>query len=325
MNRARRFSVRSLAALAALAIVSPFAAAQEWPTKPVKIIVPFAPGGGSDFIARYIARRLTEELKQPFIVDNKPGAGGNIGAEQGIKSPPDGYTLTLIASSYTVNPSVYKINFDPVNDITPIIQISQGPLVVVANPKVPVKTMKEFIALAKSKPSEINYASSGQGSIIHAATEMFNMRAGTKMTHVPYKGSGPALTDTIAGQTQVFFSSASTAMPQVNAGKLNALAVTTSKRIAALPDVPTVQESGVAGYDVTLWHGLIGPKGMPPAVVNKINAAVSKALKMKESEEQLQNDGVSPAGGSPQQFGDTIKREIDAWAKVVKAADIRAE
>jgi tripartite-type tricarboxylate transporter receptor subunit TctC len=325
MNSARRFSVRSLAALAALAIVSPFAAAQEWPTKPVKIIVPFAPGGGSDFIARYIARRLTEELKQPFIVDNKPGAGGNIGAEQGIKSPPDGYTLTLIASSYTVNPSVYKINFDPVNDITPIIQISQGPLVVVANPKVPVKTMKELIALAKSKPSEINYASSGQGSIIHAATEMFNMRAGTKMTHVPYKGSGPALTDTIAGQTQVFFSSASTAMPQVNAGKLNALAVTTSKRIAALPDVPTVQESGVAGYDVTLWHGLIGPKGMPPAVVNKINAAVGKALKMKESEEQLQNDGVSPAGGSPQQFGETIKREIDAWAKVVKAADIRAE
>jgi tripartite-type tricarboxylate transporter receptor subunit TctC len=312
-------------AIAATLALPEIAAAQEWPTRPVKIVVPFAPGGGSDFIARYIARRLTEELKQPFIVDNKPGAGGNIGAEQGIKSAPDGYTLTLIASSYTVNPSVYKLNFDPISDITPIIQISQGPLVVVANPKVPAKTMKEFIALAKSRPNEINYASSGQGSIIHAATEMFNLRAGTKMTHVPYKGSGPALTDTIAGTTQVFFSSASTAMPQVNAGKLTALAVTTSKRIPALPDVPTVKEAGVADYDVTLWHGLIGPKGMQPAVVNKINAAVSKALKMKESEEQLQNDGVSPAGGSPQQFGDTIKREIDAWGKVVKAADIRAE
>jgi tripartite-type tricarboxylate transporter receptor subunit TctC len=312
-------------AIAATLALPEIAAAQEWPTRPVKIVVPFAPGGGSDFIARYIARRLTEELKQPFIVDNKPGAGGNIGAEQGIKSAPDGYTLTLIASSYTVNPSVYKLNFDPISDITPIIQISQGPLVVVANPKVPAKTMKEFIALAKSRPNEINYASSGQGSIIHAATEMFNLRAGTKMTHVPYKGSGPALTDTIAGTTQVFFSSASTAMPQVNAGKLTALAVTTSKRIPALPDVPTVKEAGVADYDVTLWHGLIGPKGMQPAVVNKINAAVSKALKMKESEEQLQNDGVSPAGGTPQQFGDTIKREIDAWGKVVKAADIRAE
>jgi tripartite-type tricarboxylate transporter receptor subunit TctC len=325
MKTRTRYRACAAIAIAATLALPEIAAAQEWPAKPVKIVVPFAPGGGSDFIARYIARRLTEELKQPFIVDNKPGAGGNIGAEQGIKSAPDGYTLTVIASSYTVNPSVYKLNFDPINDITPIIQISQGPLVVVTNPKVPAKTMKEFIALAKSRPNEINYASSGQGSIIHAATEMFNLRAGTKMTHVPYKGSGPALTDTIAGTTQVFFSSASTAMPQVNAGKLTALAVTTSKRIPALPDVPTVKEAGVADYDVTLWHGLIGPKGMQPAVVNKINAAVGKALKMKESEEQLQNDGVSPAGGTPQQFGDTIKREIDAWGKVVKAADIRAE
>jgi tripartite-type tricarboxylate transporter receptor subunit TctC len=319
-------SFRLCAALAAAALVAlPHAAsAQEWPTKPVKIVVPFAPGGGSDFIARYIARRLTEELKQPFIVDNKPGAGGNIGTEQGIKSPPDGYTLTLIASSYTVNPSVYKLNFDPVNDITPIVQISQGPLVIVVNPKVAAKNVKELIALAKAKPNEINFASSGQGSIIHAATEMFDMRAGVKMTHVPYKGSGPALTDTMSGNTQVFFSSASTAMPQVNAGKLRAIGVTTAKRIPALPNVPTVKESGV-DYEVVLWHGLIGPKGMPPAIVNKINAAVGKALKLKESEEQLQNDGVSPAGGTPQQFGDTIKREIGEWAKVVKAADIRAE
>ena len=311
--------------LAALLCAPAFAVAQEWPSKPVKIVVPFAPGGGSDFIARYIARRLSEELKQPFIVDNKPGAGGNIGAEQGIKSPPDGYTLTLIASSYTVNPSVYKLNFDPLVDITPIVQISQGPLIIVVNPSVAAKTLPEFIALAKGKPGEINYASSGQGSIIHAATEMFNQRAGTQMTHVPYKGSGPALTDTIAGTTQVFFSSASTAMPQVQAGKLRAIGVTTAKRIPALPDVPTVGEAGVKNYDVTLWHGLVGPKGMPPAVVARINAAVGKALKLKESEEQLQNDGVSPAGGTPQQFGETIKREIESWGKVVQAANIKAE
>ena len=321
----RRRLIAATLSVATLAALPYTVSAQEWPTKPVKIVVPFAPGGGSDFIARYIARRLTEELKQAVIVDNKPGAGGNIGAEQGIKSAPDGYTLTLIASSYTVNPSVYKLNFDPINDITPIIQISQGPLVIVTNPSLPAKTLQEFIAMAKAKPNEINYASSGQGSIIHAATELFDQRAGVKMTHVPYKGSGPALTDTIAGQTQVFFSSASTAMPQIQAGKLRALGVTTTKRIPALPNVPTVAESGVANYDVTLWHGLIGPKGMPPAIVNRINAAVSKALKMKESEEQLQNDGVSPAGGSPQQFGDTIKRETAMWGKVVADANIKAE
>ena len=325
MSPNQRARIHFAVSIAVLLCAPALAIADEWPTKPVKIVVPFAPGGGSDFIARYIARRLTEELKQPFIVDNRPGAGGNIGAEQGIKSPPDGYTLTLIASSYTVNPSVYKLNFDPVNDITPIVQISQGPLIIVVNPSLAAKTLPEFIALAKSKPSEINYASSGQGSIIHAATEMFNQRAGTKMTHVPYKGSGPALTDTIAGQTQVFFSSASTAMPQVQAGKLRAIGVTTGKRIPALPNVPTVGESGVANYDVTLWHGLIGPKGMPPAIVNRINAAVGRALKLKESEEQLQNDGVSPAGGTPQQFGETIRREIDAWGKVVQAAGIKAE
>jgi tripartite-type tricarboxylate transporter receptor subunit TctC len=315
---------------AALLLAASFAAfaapasAQEWPSKPVKIVVPFAPGGGSDFIARYIARRLSEELKQPFIVDNKPGAGGNIGTEQGIKSPPDGYTLTLIASSYTVNPSVYKLTFDPINDITPIIQISQGPLVIVASPNLPVKNLKEFVAYAKSKPGEVNFASSGQGSIVHAASELFNQRAGIKMTHVPYKGSGPALTDTIAGTTQVFFSSASTVVSHIHAGKLRALAVT-SKRIPALPDVPSVAEQGVANYDVILWHGLIGPKGMPAEIVNKINAAVSKALKLKETEEQLKNDGVAPAGGTPQQFGNTIKAETEMWKKVVAEAGIRAE
>jgi tripartite-type tricarboxylate transporter receptor subunit TctC len=314
--------------LVAVLLVTPFAVpafAQEWPSKPVKIVVPFAPGGGSDFIARYIAKKLSDELKQPFIVENKPGAGGNIGTEQGIKSAPDGYTLTLIASSYTVNPSVYKLNFDPVNDITPIVQLSQGPLIVVANPKVPAKTLKEFVAYAKAKPDAVNYASSGSGSIIHAASELFNQRAGTKMTHVPYKGSGPALTDTIAGSTQVFFSSATTAVPHIQGGRLNALAVTTANRIPALPNVPTVAEQGVANYDVTLWHGLIGPKGMPADVVNRISAAVNKSLKLKETEEQLQNDGVAPAGGSPKQFGDTIRREIDMWRKVVEEANIRAE
>jgi len=320
MTRILRAAVVALAALAL-----PAFAQTDWPTKPIRIVVPFAPGGGSDFIARWIAKHLQDELKQPVVVDNKPGAGGNLGVEQGIKSAPDGYTLTLIASSYTVNPSVYKLDFDPVADITPIVQISQGPLVIVTNPNVPAKTLPEFIAYAKAHPGEINFASSGQGSIVHAASELFAMRAGIKMTHVPYKGSGPALNDTIAGHAQVFFSSASTAVPQIGGGKLRAIAVTGAKRIPALPDVPTVMESGVKDYDVILWHGLIGPKGLSPAIVAKVNAAVNKTLKLKEAEDQLKGDGVAPAGGSPAQFGQTIQKEIGMWRKVVQDAHITVQ
>ena len=322
--------MKKLAALSALSAVllATFALpaqAQQYPSKPVRIIVPFAPGGGSDFIARFMAQRLTEMLGSQVIVENKPGAGGVLGIEFGVKSPADGYTLTLIASSYTVNPSIYKLNFDPVTDITPIIQMSQGPLLVVVSPGVPVKTIKELIALARSKPGEVTFASSGQGSVIHLATELFDTMAKIKMNHIPYKGTGPALTDTLAGQTNVFFSSTANAMPHVKAGKLRAVAVTTAKRIPALPDVPTVAESGVPGYDVVLWHGLIGPKGLPRAVVDRINSEVTKSLKLKETAEQLQNDGVAPAGGTPEQFAAQIKKEIGVWKKVAADAGVKAE
>jgi tripartite-type tricarboxylate transporter receptor subunit TctC len=316
--------MRALLFLATL-LFSALAPALSYPAKPVRIVVPFAPGGGSDFIARFMAQRLTTALGQQVIVENKPGAGGILGIEAGIKSPPDGYTLTLIASSYTVNPSVYKINFDPVNDITPVIQISQGPLLVVVRPSLPVKTTKELIALAKSKPGQINFASSGQGSVIHLATELFDSMAGIKMNHIPYKGTGPALTDTIGGQTDIFFSSTATAMPHVQSGKLRAIAVTTAKRIAALPNVPTVAESGLPGYEVILWHGLIGPKGLPRPIVERINGEVTKALKLKETAEQLQNDGVAPAGGTPEQFAAQIKKEIAVWRKVATDAGVKAE
>ena len=299
--------------------------AQQYPSKPVRIIVPFAPGGGSDFIARFMAQRLTETLGSQVIVENKPGAGGVLGIEQGVKAAADGYTLTLIASSYTVNPSVYKLNFDPLTDITPIIQMSQGPLLVVVNPALPVKSIKELIALARAKPGEVTFASSGQGSVIHLATELFDSMAKIKMNHIPYKGTGPALTDTLAGQTNVFFSSTANAMPHVKAGKLRAVAVTTAKRIPALPDVPTVAESGVPGYEVVLWHGLIGPKGMPHAVVDRINGEVTKSLKLKETAEQLQNDGVAPAGGTPEQFAAQIKKEIGVWKKVAADAGVKQE
>jgi tripartite-type tricarboxylate transporter receptor subunit TctC len=272
-----------------------------------------------------MAQRLTESLGSQVIVENKPGARGVLGVEVGVKSPADGYTLTLIASSYTVNPSIYRLHFDPVTDITPIIQMSQGPLLVVVSPGVPVKTIKELIALAKSKPGEVTFASSGQGSVIHLATELFDTMANIKMNHIPYKGTGPALTDTLAGQTNVFFSSTANAMPHVKAGKLRAIAVTTTKRIPALPDVPTIAESGVPGYDVVLWHGLIGPKGLPRAVVDRINGEVTKSLKLKETAEQLQNDGVAPAGGTPEQFAAQIKKEIGIWKKVAADAGVKAE
>jgi len=308
-----------------LAALSLAGHAQQYPTKPVRIVVPFAPGGGSDFIGRFIAQKLTAGLGQQVIVENKPGAGGMLGISEGQKAAPDGYTLTLIASSYTVNPSIYKFSFDPVADITPIIQLSQGPLLIVVNPKLPVKTTQDLLAAARKKPGEINFASSGQGSVIHMATELFQSMAKIKMNHIPYKGTGPALTDTISGQVDVFFSSTATAVPQVQAGKLRAVAVTTLKRIPALPDVPTVNESGVKGYDVVLWHGLIGPKGLPRPIVDRINAEATKALKVKETAEQLQNDGVAPAGGTPEQFGAQIRKEIGIWRKVAADAGVKAE
>ena len=315
-----------ISSLAAVLIALPAASmAQPYPAKPIRIVVPFAPGGGSDFIARFIAQRLSSGLGQQVIVENKPGAGGMLGIEAGVKSPSDGYTLTLIASSYTVNPSIYKFSFDPVADITPIIQLSQGPLLIVAKPSLPVKSTKELIDAAKAKPGQINFASSGQGSVIHMATELFQSMAGIKMNHIPYKGTGPALTDTLGGQVDVFFSSTATAVPHVQSGKLKAIAVTSAKRIPALPNVPTVAESGLPGYEVILWHGLIGPKGLPRPIVDRINGEATKALKLKETADQLQNDGVAPAGGTPEQFLAQIKKEIGIWRKVAADAGVKAE
>jgi len=321
-----KFVRASLASIAAAMLgISPAAIAQQYPTKPVRIIVPFAPGGGSDFIARFTAQRLTAALGWQVIVENRPGAGGLLGIESGVKADPDGYTLTLINSSYTVNPALYPIKFDPLNDITPVIQVAQGPLLVVANPKLPVKTTKELIALAKSKPGQISFASAGQGSTSHMAAELFMSTAGIKMNHIPYKGTGPALTDTIGGQTEIFFSSTATALPHVKAGRLRAIAVTTAKRLAAEPDVPALAESGVPGYDVALFYGLVGPKGLPRPVVDRINTEVNKILKLKETADRLQTDGVAPAGGTPEQFHVQIRKEIGIWRKVAATAGVKAE
>ena len=299
--------------------------AQQYPTKPVRIIAPFAPGGGTDFIARLMAQKLTEQFKGPqFIVENRPGAGATIGTEAGVKSPPDGYTLTMIAASYTVNPSLYKLNFDPISDIQPIIQIAKGPFLVSVHPSLPVKNIKDLIAVAKAKPGDINYATSGQGSIVHMATEYFAMMAGIRMNHIPYKGTGPALTDTMGGQTTLIFGSIAATMPLVKSGRLRAIAVTTAKRIPALPDVAAIEET-VKGYDVTNWHGLIAPKGTPRAIIDRHNAEVTKIIQQKDMVEKLEADGVSPAGGSPEVFAQIIAREIPQWKKVAAQAKVKVE
>jgi tripartite-type tricarboxylate transporter receptor subunit TctC len=301
------------------------ASAQSWPTKPVRLVAPFAPGGGSDFIARLIAQKLSERLGQQVVVENRPGAGSNLGAEYVVRSLADGYTILLTPASYTVNTSLYKLSWDSLNDITPIIQLSQGPFVVAVHPSLPAKTLKELVEHAKQNPDKLSYASSGNGTIVHLATEYFLDVAKVKIIHVPYKGTGPALNDTIAGNTQLIFGSVATALQFVKSGRLRALAVTTPKRIAAAPDVPTVAEAGYPGYEVINWHGLVGPKGTPRDVVDRINKEANEALRSADVEKILAADGLTAAGGTPAQFDALLRSEVARWAKVVKQAGVKIE
>jgi tripartite-type tricarboxylate transporter receptor subunit TctC len=313
------------AVFALLALAAGLAQSQQYPTKVVRIIAPFAPGGGTDFIARLVAQKLTERLGHQVIVENKPGAGGNLGAEFAVKSAPDGYTLLLVAGSYTVNPSLYKLSFDPVNDITPVIQLSQGPFVVAVHPSVPANNLKELIELARRQPDKLSYASAGAGSITHLASELFLDMAKIKIVHIPYKGTGPALNDTIAGSTQLIFGSVSTTLQFIKSGRLRGLAVTTPRRISALPDLPTVAEAGVPGYEVVLWHGLVAPKGLPRPIVDRLNREANEVLKAKDMGDLLATDGVAPAGGTPDKFRALIKADIERWRGVVKQANIKLD
>jgi tripartite-type tricarboxylate transporter receptor subunit TctC len=322
----RRTAGRALLAAGALAAVGGSARAQAWPSRPIRLVVPFATGGGSDFIGRFMAQRLGQALGQPVVVENRPGAGSTLGIELVVKSPPDGHTFGLIASSYTVTPSLYRLRFDPVTDITPVIQFSQGPMLVVVPKSLPVANFTELVALARSRPGALNYASAGQGSITHLACALFADMAGLQMTHIPYKGTGPALTDTMAGQTQLFFSSTATALPHVQSGALRALAVTTRERLSTLAAIPTIAESGLPAYDVPLWHGMIGPAGVSSEIVARLVSESRRTLSLRETAEQLAQDGVAPAPeGSPAQFRDRIRSEIDQWRGVVARAGVRIE
>jgi tripartite-type tricarboxylate transporter receptor subunit TctC len=322
MNLKRRDMLLLAAATAA---PTSLLAAPEYPDKPIRIVVPFVAGGGGDIVSRYMAQALSGPLGQPVIVENYGGAGGLVGVNIGLAAPPNGSTLIFISSSYTVNPSLYKLKYDPVRDITPLAQMTAGPLLVVVNPKLPVKSMADLAALARSKPGQVTYASSGQGSALHLAAVQFARQARVEMLHVPYKGGGAALIDVLNGTVDVYFAATGSAIPHVQSGKLRAIAVTTNTRLSLLPDVPTIAESGYPGYDVTLWYGLIGPKGMPPAVVSRINAEVNKVLSLPATAEKFQAEGVVPAAETPAIFGRRIEREIAQWRETVGALGIKPE
>jgi tripartite-type tricarboxylate transporter receptor subunit TctC len=301
------------------------ASAQQYPSKPVRVLVGFAAGGGTDLTARFIARELSSAMRQQFVVENKPGAGGSIAFAAGVEAPPDGYTLTMISVAYAVNPSIYKIRFDPIADMTPVVQTAEGPLIIVANPKLPVKNVKELIALARSKPGQLTYATPGQGGTSHLAAELLSYMAGIKMSHIPYKGGAPALTDTIAGQTDLCFNVVAGTLPHLKSGRLRAIAVTSARRMPSEPDIPTVAESGVPGYEVNQWYGIIGPKGLPAPIVTRLNGEMAKVLKTKEAADQLRNEGLVPASGTPEQFRALIGKEIQLWRKVVTDIGLKAE
>ena len=299
--------------------------AQAYPVKPVRLVVPFAPGGGVDFIARLIGQKLGEALGQPVVVENRPGAGSSIGTEAVIRSAPDGYTLLQISPSYAINPSVQPIKFDTLNDYTPIALVGKGPFVVVAHPSLPARDAKQLIALARARPGEILYGSTGQGTIVHLSTELFLYMAGVKMTGVQYKGGGPAMIDVIAGHVHLVCSPPQVGLQHVKAGRVRAIGMTSAKRIPTEPGIPALAET-VPGYEATNWHATIGPKGIPRAIVDRINSEVRRIVSQREMEATLQANGVFPeGGGTPEQVYDLIRKDHDQWRKVVIQAGIKPE
>jgi tripartite-type tricarboxylate transporter receptor subunit TctC len=306
-------------AIAALA-ASTAAAQGAYPNKPVRIVVPFPAGGTTDLLARSAAQKLSEAWSQQVIVDNRPGAAGNIGSELVAKSPGDGYTLLMgTVGTHAINASLYaKMPYDHVKDFVPVILVAGVPNVLVVHPSVPVNSVQELIAYAKANPGKLNFASSGNGTSIHLSGELFKTMTGVQMAHIPYKGSAPAITDLLGGQVQLMFDNLPSALPYIKAGKLRALAVTSTTRAPALPDAPTVAESGVPGFEASSWFGLLAPAGTPRDVVIKINGEVAKWLDSPDAKEKLAAQGANVASGSPEDFAKHIQTETAKWAKVVK-------
>jgi tripartite-type tricarboxylate transporter receptor subunit TctC len=316
--------IRSIACV----IAAGFAAsvfAQNYPVKPVRFVVPFVPGGPTDIQGRMLGEKLSQRLGQQVLVDNRGGAGGNIGMELTAKAPPDGYTIVIATvGTWAVNPHLYKLNFDVLKDFAPIIQISTSPGVLVVHPSVPAKTVKDLVALSKARPGQLNYGSSGVGGFGHISGELFTLTTGTKMTHIPYKSSAPSLTDLIAGQIEVLFNNAISTVPHVKANKVRALATTGAKRLAVLADLPTIAEAGVPGYENSSWSAVAAPAGTPTAIIARLHKEFAGILADTDIQQRHSSVGAQIIGGSPEQFHAYLKSEVEKFGKLVKAAGIKA-
>jgi tripartite-type tricarboxylate transporter receptor subunit TctC len=300
--------------------------AQQYPSKPIRYISPYPAGGGNDTLLRILADKVGEQIGQRIIVDNRPGANTIVGTEYVAKSAPDGYTFLLIPNTFATNPAFYpKLPYDTAKDFTPVAEVALSPQMIVAHPSFPGKTVKELLALAKAKPGELTYGTSGNGSIGHLAGLLFSSMTGAKLTHVPYKGTAPAVNELVGGQIALMFSSMISVLPQVRSGRLKIIALTTAQRAKALPDVPTIAESGVPGYECSLWYGILAPARTPDAIVRRMNAELGTALKSPDVVEKLSTQAVEPHHTTPEQFGALIRAELGKWDKVIKASGVKAE
>jgi tripartite-type tricarboxylate transporter receptor subunit TctC len=308
------------------AIAAPAFAQLPYPSKPVRIISPFAPGGGNDALCRIVSQRLGENLKQPIIIENRAGANGIVGTEVAARSAPDGYTIVLIPSGHAVNATLYKkLPFDSIRDFSPISLVGSSPLVLAVHPSLPVRNVKDLIALAKARPGQLTYGSAGVGSSGHLAGAQFETLTDTKMMHIPYKGMSVAIIDLLAGQVTMTFGTSLSVVPQVRSGRLRALATTGAKRSPALPDLPTIAETGLPGYEASLWYGFVGPARVPPEIVNRLNSAIVAVLQMPEIRERLASQGVDPQHNTPDEFAKLLVSDVERWAKVIQRAGVQAE
>ncbi|HEX4798421.1 MAG TPA: tripartite tricarboxylate transporter substrate binding protein [Burkholderiales bacterium] len=297
-----------------------------WPSKPIRFILPFPPGGGTDILGRLIAERLTASLGQPVVTENRGGAGGNVGAEAAAKSAPDGYTIVLVAPTLAISPSLYsKLNYDPVKDFAPVSLVATVPNVMITHPSVPAGTLAEFIRYAKTRPGEMNFGSGGAGTSNHLAGELFNIVAGVKLVHVPYKGVNLAMNDVLSGQIHLVVIGVPAAAPHIKAGKLRALALVAPQRTAALPEVPTVSEAGLPNFEVTTWYGVLAPAGTQKSTIARLNAELVKIMHAPEMRDRLAAMATDPVTSTPEEFADYIKREIAKWGEVVRQAGLKAD
>jgi tripartite-type tricarboxylate transporter receptor subunit TctC len=323
----RRFVMLATVAAGLLFFGVPALAQSNYPNKPIRLVVPFPPGGGTDILARVIGQKLSESLGQAVVVDNKPGAGGNIGVDAVAKSQPDGYTMVIgQTSNLAVNPTLYpKLPYDPIKDLAPISLVASAPLVMVVAAGSPLKSLDDVITAAKAKPGDVTFASPGSGTVAHLSGELLQQAANVKFQHIPYKGAAQALTDLTGGQVQLYMSSVPTALSQIKGGRIRPLVVTSTKRLADLPDVPTVAESGFKDFETSTWFGLLVRAGTPQTIISKLNSEVNRVLQMPEVREKFASEGAEVVSGTPQQFGDLMKQEIEKWGLVVKESGAKVD